>query len=243
MPVRVNTWGRRDPFSGPKRWDDESSSSFSEDKNRRGRPKDSDNIRTEQYMYDNQQSNFSWDFLYNYIGPNEISYTAATCRSNTPSSLYQRLKTLISDPNTERLKKLIIVSDPNTERLKTLIIINDLDTERLKTLIIVCDHNTERLKTLISDPNTERLKTLISYPITKRLKTLISDPNTERLKTLIIVSDPNTERLNTLIIVSDPNTERLKTLIIVCDPNTERLKILCRNNCSRRQREAGIIRK
>ncbi|KAL4229260.1 Mucin-4 [Mactra antiquata] len=74
MPTKISTWGRRtDPIGiyGPNTWDDDSTSTTSE----REKYRPATVLRSEEVFrgYDNNGpiSNFSWDFLYNYIHPHE----------------------------------------------------------------------------------------------------------------------------------------------------------------------------
>ncbi|XP_053372780.1 uncharacterized protein LOC123559692 [Mercenaria mercenaria] len=78
MPTKINTIGRNDPVYIPYNWDDQStitSSSTDEirDKKRRRRRRGETYpvVEDDEAYYSNAPNNFSWDFMYNYIGPNE----------------------------------------------------------------------------------------------------------------------------------------------------------------------------
>ncbi|WAR05736.1 FBN1-like protein [Mya arenaria] len=72
MPTKINTWGRNDSAYRPQEWEEESSTSSgsSDDVRRKRKYKDRDNYGETQ-VHDHQPSMFSWDFMYNYINPNE----------------------------------------------------------------------------------------------------------------------------------------------------------------------------
>ncbi|XP_060592331.1 uncharacterized protein LOC132747038, partial [Ruditapes philippinarum] len=76
IPTKISTWGRNNPVGrlyGPQTWDDESMSRSTDDGKHHRSRRDNDFMRAdEMYSYDNAlTSNFSWDFLYNYIHPHE----------------------------------------------------------------------------------------------------------------------------------------------------------------------------
>ncbi|XP_052803968.1 uncharacterized protein LOC128234050 isoform X2 [Mya arenaria] len=72
MPTKINTWGRNDSAYRPQEWEVESSTSSgsSDDVRRKRKYKGRENYGETQ-VYGNQQSNFSWDFMFNHINPNE----------------------------------------------------------------------------------------------------------------------------------------------------------------------------
>ncbi|KAH3882944.1 hypothetical protein DPMN_006891 [Dreissena polymorpha] len=95
MPVKIDTWGRNDPMykQHSRQRDTSSSSTFSDDDRKKRRHRDIDYANQERYVYDNQQpSNFSWDFLYNYISPNEPYHIQRPLTDRRPHPIYEGTK-------------------------------------------------------------------------------------------------------------------------------------------------------
>ncbi|XP_052249524.1 uncharacterized protein LOC127857160 [Dreissena polymorpha] len=76
MPVKIDTLGRNDPMY-----------------KQHSRQRDASFTNQERYVYDNQQpSNFSWDFLFNYISPNEPYHIQRPLTDRRPHSRYEGTK-------------------------------------------------------------------------------------------------------------------------------------------------------
>ncbi|XP_052253079.1 fibrillin-1-like [Dreissena polymorpha] len=100
IPVKIDTWGRHDPLykQHSRQWDS-SSSSFSDD-DRSSRLykgieypayRGIEYPAQDRYVYDNQQqpSNFSWDFIYKYISPDDSYRIQRPVTERRPNPIFE----------------------------------------------------------------------------------------------------------------------------------------------------------
>ncbi|KAH3701435.1 hypothetical protein DPMN_076423 [Dreissena polymorpha] len=87
MPLKIDSWRRNDPVykKNSSKWDSFYSSTVSDE----DRNVEHDYPAQERYVGDNQPSNFSWDFLYRYIDPNESFHIQRPQANIRPHSVYE----------------------------------------------------------------------------------------------------------------------------------------------------------
>ncbi|KAH3701387.1 hypothetical protein DPMN_076372 [Dreissena polymorpha] len=101
IPVKIDTWGRHDPSykQQSRQWDSSSSSNFSDDYRSSRLYKGIeypayrgiDYPAQDRYVYDNQQqpSNFSWDFIYKYISPDDSYRIQRPVTERRPNPIFE----------------------------------------------------------------------------------------------------------------------------------------------------------